>query len=250
MSGHSKWSKIKRQKGVTDAKRSQLFTKLAREIIVAARQGGSDSEGNFQLRLAVQRAKDNNMPLDNIERAIKRASGGDEASNLIEMTMEGYGPNKVAILVQALTNNRNRTVQEIRSSFMRYGGNLGEGGSVAWMFERMGVLVVEEDTDPDDTALLAIDAGAEDVRTEGGSTEIYMQPTELEAVRKALEDKVKISSADLAFVPKNLVELDEAKAVQTMNFIDRLEELEDVQHVFSNMDFSETMLEKLRGQSK
>ena len=166
MSGHSKWSQIKRQKGVADAKRGQLFTKLAREIIVAVRQGGANLEGNLQLRLAVQKARDNNMPSENIERAIKRGSGEAEGAVLTEIKFEGYGPSGIAVLVETLTDNRNRTVQDVRRLFTRHGGNLGESGCVSWLFETRGVITVESDaSDAEETVLRAIDAGAEDVKT-------------------------------------------------------------------------------------
>src|SRR5579864_3805986 len=171
MSGHSKWSQIKRSKGVADAKRGQLFTKLGREIAVAARDG-ADPAGNARLRLAVQRARDANMPMDTIDRAVKRAAGAGDAANFHEVTYEGYGPNGVAILVEALTDNRNRAAAEIRSVFSRHGGNLGESGSVRWLFEPKGIISVEANSrDPDDLALLAIDAGAEDVQVEDGLLE-------------------------------------------------------------------------------
>ena len=247
MSGHSKWSQIKRQKGVTDARRGQLFTKLAREIIVAVRQGGANSESNFQLRLAVQKARDNNMPLENIERAIKRGSGEAGASALIEMKLEGYGPSGIAILVEALTDNRNRTVQDVRRLFTRHGGNLGESGCVSWLFESRGVITVESDaSDAEGIALRAIDAGAEDVNTEKGYVEIYTQPQDLETVRKVVEEKEHVISAELSLMPKTTVLLEEKKAVQALNFLDEIEGLEDVQRVFSNIDFSEATLESLR----
>jgi len=188
MSGHSKWSQIKRQKGVADARRGQLFTKLAREIMVAVGQGGANPESNFQLRLAMQRAHDNNMPVENIDRAIKRASGGGAASDLTEMTLEGYGPNGVAVLVQALTDNRNRTIQDVRRLFTRHGASLGESGCVSWLFENKGVLTVESGgSDAEEIALQAIDAGAEDVKAEKDYIEVYTQPQELEKIRKAIE---------------------------------------------------------------
>jgi len=250
MSGHSKWSTIKRQKGVADARRGQLFTKLAREIMVAARQGGANPESNFQLRLAVQRARDNNMPLENIERAIKRATGGGEASDLIEMTLEGYGPHGVAVLVQALTNNRNRTIQDVRRFFTRHGSSLGESGCVSWMFENRGVITVESDgSDAEEIALQAIDTGAEDVKTEGEYIEIYTQPQDLESVRKAIEEKKHVISAELSLIPKNTILLDEKEAAQVLALLDHLDELDDVQHVYSNVDFSDATLEKLRGQA-
>ncbi|MEA3442851.1 MAG: YebC/PmpR family DNA-binding transcriptional regulator [Chloroflexota bacterium] len=250
MSGHSKWSQIKRQKGVTDARRGQLFTKLAREIIVAVREGGTDPENNFRLKLAIQKAHDNNMPSENIERAIKRGSGGSAGPELAEITLEGYGPNGVAILVQALSDNRNRTIQDIRHVFTHYGGNLGEDGCVSWIFENRGVLSVESaGSDAEETALQAIDAGAEDVKIEKDYIEIYTTPADLERVRQAISINRCVISAELSLVPKTTVLLDDEKAIQTLNFIDRLEEMDDVQHVFSNIDFSETALEKLRSQT-
>jgi len=247
MSGHSKWSQIKRQKGVTDAKRGQLFTKLAREIIVAVRQGGASSESNFQLRLAVQKARDNNMPLENIERAIKRGSGEAGEAALIEMKLEGYGPSGIAVLVEALTDNRNRTIQDVRRLFTRHGSNLGESGCVSWLFESRGVITVESNaSDAEEIALRAIDAGAEDVKTEKDYVEIYTQPQDLEKVRKVVEEKEHVISAELSLTPQTTVLLEENKAVQALNFLDELEGLDDVQRVFSNIDFSEATLEKLR----
>jgi YebC/PmpR family DNA-binding regulatory protein len=250
MSGHSKWSQIKRQKGVADAKRGQLFTKLAREIIVAGRQGGANLESNFQLRLAVQKARDNNMPSENIERAIKRGSGEAEAAALMEVKLEGYGPNGIAILVEALTDNRNRAIQEVRRLFTRHGGNLGESGCVSWLFESRGVITVESDaSDAEEVALRAIDAGAEDVKTEKGYVEIYTQPQDLETVRKVVEEKERVISAELSLMPTTTVLVEENKAVQALNFLDELEGLEDVQRVSSNMDFSEATLESLRSRT-
>jgi YebC/PmpR family DNA-binding regulatory protein len=250
MSGHSKWANIKRQKGAADAKRGQLFTKLAREIIIAARQGGANLDSNFQLRLAVQKARDNNMPSDNIERAIKRGSGDTEGAALTEAQFEGYGPSGIAVLVETLTDNRNRTVQDVRRLFTRHGGNLGETGCVSWLFESRGVITVESnDSDAEGIALQAIDAGAEDVKTENGYVEIYTQPQELEKVRKAIEEREHVIAAEVSLTPKTTVVLDENKAVQALNFLDELEALDDVQRVFSNIDFSDATLERLRSQS-
>ena len=247
MSGHSKWSQIKRQKGVADAKRGQLFTKLAREIIVAVRQGGANSESNFQLRLAVQKARDNNMPLDNIERAIKRGSGEAGESALIEMKLEGYGPSGIAVLVEALTDNRNRTIQDVRRLFTRHGGNLGESGCVSWLFESRGVITIESNASgAEEIALLAIDAGAEDVKTEKDYVEVYTKPEDLEKVRKVVEENGHVISAEISLMPQTTVLLEDNKAVQALHFLDELEGLDDVQRVFSNIDFSETTLEKLR----
>ena len=250
MSGHSKWANIKRQKGAADAKRGQVFTKLAREIIVAVREGGVSLDSNFRLRLAVQKARDSNMPSDNIERAIKRGSGEAGAGALAEVTFEGYGPSGIAVMVEALTDNRNRTVQDVRRLFTRHGGNLGESGSVSWLFDSRGVITVEGNaSDAEGIALRAIDAGAEDVKTENSYVEIYTQPQDLERIRKVIEEKEHVASAELSRMPKTTVVLDENKAVQALNFLDELEALDDVQRVFSNMDFSDTTLERLRSQS-
>jgi len=246
MSGHSKWHSIKHQKGVTDARRGKLFTKLTKEIIVAVREGGGNPDTNYRLRLAVQKAKDNNMPSDNIERSIKRGEGTLEGSALVEFVLEGYGPGGAAILVDVLTDNRNRAIQEVRSAFTKAGGNLGENGSVAWQFELKGLITVETDgKDPDELALSAIDAGSDDVRTEKDHLEIYTQPKELEAVKNNLEQAgLKTCSAELTKIPKNTVELDGHTASQVLRLLNKLEELEDTRSVYSNVDFSEEVLEK------
>jgi len=250
MSGHSKWSSIKHQKGVADARRGQLFTKLTREIIVAVRQGGSNPDTNYRLRLAIQRARDNNMPTDNIEKAIKRGSGTLEGVTLVEMVLEGYGPSGVAILVQALSDNRNRTLQDVRNIFSRSGGSLGESGCVAWLFDSKGLITIEtNDLDAEELALQAIDTGAEDVKIESGYVEIYTKPEELEMVRTALDQKnLPIASAELSMIPKTMVELEEKAALQTLKLLDKLEGLDDVQHVFSNIDFPDRVLEKYKAQ--
>jgi YebC/PmpR family DNA-binding regulatory protein len=245
MSGHSKWSTIKRKKGAADARRGALFTKLSRELIIAAREGGGDPAVNFRLRLAVQRAKSANMPNDNIERAIAKATGGGEGDTYNEIMFEGYGPGGAAILVSTLTDNRNRTVAEVRHQFTRAGGNLGETGSVGWQFEAKGLISVNVNGgDAEEIALQAIDAGAEDVDVQGDSIEIRTEPSGLEAVRQQLEAAgLEIENADYAMVPKVALELDEKAAVQTLRLLDGLEELEDVQRVYSNADFSDAVLE-------
>jgi YebC/PmpR family DNA-binding regulatory protein len=249
MSGHSKWSTIKRQKGVADNKRGQLFTKLMREIMVAARQGGGSTESNFRLRLAVQKARDNSMPVDNIERAIKKGSGEAGAGSLQEMTMEGYGPKGVAVIVLAMTDNRNRTVSEIRSAFSKHGGSLAESGGVAWMFENKGVIDVDtQGKKADDISLAAIDAGADDVKEEKDFLEIYTTPQKLEGVRKAVEPMAPVISSEVQMIPTTTVMLEEKEALQTMKLLDHLEELDDVQKVFANVDFSDALVEKLRAQ--
>ncbi len=249
MSGHSKWSTIKRQKGVADARRGQMFTKLAKEIIIAAKEGGGNPDSNFRLRLAVQKARDNNMPSDNIERAIKKGSGDLESSSLVEIMFEGYGPKGAAVLVEVMTDNRNRTLSEIRNAFSRHGGNLGESGSVAWMFESQGVLTIEVDEEnKEELELAAIDAGADDVNEGDGYLEIYTTPQNLEKVRTAVENSGNVVSSEVSLVPKTTVMLDEKHALQALKLVDHLEELDDVQRVSTNIDFSEEMLEKLRSQ--
>ncbi len=245
MSGHSKWHSIKHQKGVADARRGQLFTKLTREIIVAAREGGGNPEANFRLRLAVQKARDSNMPTDNIDRSIKKGTGEVEGGSLAELTLEGYGPNGIAILVSALSDNRNRTIQEVRSTFSRHGGSLGESGCVAWLFDSKGVIMIKAaSVDPDELALAAIDAGAEAVKVEDGYVEVYTVPEELEKVRAALEGQnVEIESSEILKVPKSLVALDDKAALQTLKLLDKLEENDDVQNVFSNADIPDAVME-------
>jgi YebC/PmpR family DNA-binding regulatory protein len=244
MSGHSKWKTIKHQKGVADAKRSQVFTKFGREISVAARQGGPDPESNPRLRLAIDRAREANMPKDNIERAIKRATGESGDAVIEEVVYEGYGPGGIAILVQALTDNRNRTVSDVRNIFAKAGGNLGESGSVGWLFETRGVITVEAGgVDPDDVALQAIDSGADDVQVEDGAVEIYTKPEMLDAVRRALDGAgVPVASAEITQVPKSTVALNVRQAEQTLRLLDNLESHDDVQHVSSNADFPEEVL--------
>lgn len=246
MSGHSKWSSIKHQKGVADARRGQLFTKLTREIIVAVREGGASPDTNFRLRLAVQKARDNSMPSDNIERAIKRGSGELGGATLTEMTLEGYGPGGAAILVQALSDNRNRTLQDVRNIFTRGGGGLGESGCVAWIFDLKGLITVNTDgLDAEELSLKAIDAGAEDVVVGGGCVEIYTKPDELEAVRKALEEQdVPIASTEQSLIPKTTLDLGEKEALQTLRLLDKLEGLDEVQQVCSNVDFADDVVEK------
>jgi YebC/PmpR family DNA-binding regulatory protein len=246
MSGHSKWSSIKHQKGVADARRGQLFTKLTREIIVAVREGGSSPDTNFRLRLAVQKARDNSMPSDNIERAIKRGSGELGGESLVEMTLEGYGPGGAAILVQALSDNRNRTLQDVRNIFNRGGGSLGESGCVAWIFDLKGFITVDTDgLDTDELSLKAIDAGAEDVIPGDGCLEVYTKPEELEVVRKALEaQSVAIASAEQGLIPKTTIKLEEKAALQTLRLLDKLENLDEVQQVCSNVDFADDVVAK------
>ncbi len=245
MSGHSKWSQIKRQKGVTDNKRGQLFTKLGGELTVAARQGGGDPDANSRLRLAIDRARDANMPKDNIARAIKRGTGEEAgAAMLHEVVYEGYGPGGTAILVETLTDNRNRTVSDVRNVFTKSGGNLGEAGSVAWVFDARALITLDtRETDPEELALQAMESGADDVEVYGGSVEVYADPGELETVRRALAGAgVPVASAEITQVPKNTVTLDPRKAEQVLRLLDRLDELDDVQRVSSNADFPDEVL--------
>jgi len=248
MSGHNKWSKIKRQKGVEDAKKGQIYTKLTREIIMAAREAGGDPETNFKLRLAIQKAREASMPKDNIERAIERGTGGAEGAVLEEIMLEGYGPSGTAILVQTLSDNRNRTVQEVRNTFTRQGGTMGSAGCVAWLFDSKGIISIDASgKNADDITLQAIDSGADDVKVEDGTIDVYTKPNELEMVKKSLEQKkIVASSAELWMIPKTTMEVEEKAAIQTLKLLDRLEELDDVQKVYSNIDFSDQQVEKYR----
>jgi YebC/PmpR family DNA-binding regulatory protein len=244
MSGHSKWSQIKRQKGANDAKRGAIFTKIAREISIAAREGGGDPDANYRLRLAMEKARSVNMPADNIKRAIEKAAGGNAAEQYEEIVYEGYGPGGVAILVEAATDNRNRTVADVRSLFTRSGGQLAGAGAVAWQFEPRGVVVVPRDgVEPDDVALTAIDAGADDVDTEGELIEVVTSPTNLEALRTALEGAgVAIESAEVAMQPTTPIEVNGDVARQNLRLIEALEDLEDVQRVTANFDLPSELL--------
>ena len=242
MSGHSKWHSIRRSKGILDNKRGALFTKLAREIMVAAREGGSgDVNANFRLRMAVEKARTENMPSDNIKRAIDKAmgTGGEGAAQFEEIVYEGYGPSGVAILVSSLTDNRNRTASEVRSAFGKGGGNLGETGSVAWMFEMYGLIRLEiNGHDAEEMVFNAIDAGAADVQIQEEEVEVYTAFEDLKKVQDVLEAlKYRILSAEKTYVAKTPMELTEAsKALQALKMIERLEDLDDVQNVYSNLE--------------
>ena len=249
MSGHSKWSTIKHGKAVTDARRGKLFTKLAKEIIVASRVGGGDPTANFQLRMAVQRARDNNMPNDNIDRAIKRGTGeGDDAAQMVEVLYEGYGPGGVAILLETLTDNRNRTVSDVRATLTKAGGNMAEAGAVAWQFEQKGVITVDVDEDQgDEFTLLSIDLGADDFDSYDSTLQIYSPPGSMETIRSTLEqNQAQIRSSEISRVPSHTITLDDKQALQTLRLLDRLEELDDVQRIYSNADFSDEVLESYR----
>jgi YebC/PmpR family DNA-binding regulatory protein len=248
MSGHSKWSTIKRAKGVTDARRGQLFTKLSRDISLAVTQGGGpDPSMNFRLRLAVEKAKGSNMPMDTIERAISRAAGGSGTSEVLEeIYYEGYGPGGAAILLQALTSNRNRTAAEVRATFTRAGASLGEAGCVAWNFEAKGVITLDGDPEwAEEIALMAMDAKAEDVKVEEGCVEVYTLPENVDVVRQELEKhKLPLTSVELTMAPKSTVALSEKEAEQTLRLLDSLEELSDIQKVYSNADFPNDVLRR------
>jgi len=252
MGGHSHWSQVKRQKGASDAKRGQIFTKLGREIMIAAREGGGDPEMNSRLRLVLAKARENNMPADTVDRAIKRGTGQLEgAVQLVAATFEGYGPGGVAILVDVLADNRNRAVSSLRSTFSRGGGSLGESGCVAWQFDSKGLILIEaSDSDPEEIALMAIDAGAEDVEVEDKRVEVHTAPGDLEKVRRTLEEmEVPVVSADLSMLPKSTVSLDDKQALQVLKLLDNLEELDDVQRVYSNGDFPDEVLVEYAGRS-
>jgi YebC/PmpR family DNA-binding regulatory protein len=250
MSGHSKWSQIKRQKGANDAKRGALFTKLTREIITAARQGGGDPDANYRLRMAVDKARASSMPADNIKRAIERATGGGaDAEQFEEITYEGIGPANVAVIVSAMTDNRNRTASEVRSVFTRHGGTLS---SVAWQFVPRGVISIPlNGRDPDEVTLAAIDAGASDVAApEAGSIVVTTEPTDLESVRRSLAAAgFEAESAELSMEPTIPVEIDDPKtARQVLEFVERLEDLDDVQEVYANFDIPGELMERLEEQ--
>jgi YebC/PmpR family DNA-binding regulatory protein len=250
MSGHSKWSTIKRQKGANDAKRGALFTKLAREIITAARQGGPDTDANYRLRMAVDKARSNSMPADNIKRAIERATGGGaDAEQYEEITYEGLGPANVAVIVAAMTDNRNRTASEIRSAFNKAGGSLS---SVAWQFEQKGVISIPlNGRDPDDITLAAIDAGAADVGApDAGSIIVTTEPADLESVRSALAAAgYEAESAELSMEPTTTVAVTEEKSAKAvLQFMERLEDLDDVQNVYANFDIPADLMEQLEAQ--
>jgi len=247
MSGHSKWSSIKHKKGAADAKRGQLFTKLAKAITIAAREGGGDPDGNPALATAIDKAKSHSMPKANIERAIARGTGeGGEADAVERIQFEGYGPGGAAVLVEALTDNRNRTSAEVRHAFSRHGGNLGEPGSVAWMFETFGVVVVDGEKYSEDDLIVAIDAGASDVVEEDGKLRVLSEPSDLTTVKQAIEaEGIEVESAGLEVIPKNTVEVAESEAGTLLKLLEAIEDQDDVNEVHANFDIPEEILEKL-----
>jgi YebC/PmpR family DNA-binding regulatory protein len=250
MSGHSKWAGIKHKKAIVDAKRGQAFTRASREITIAAKEGGGNPEGNFRLRLAVQKARDINMPADRIKNAIQRGTGDLAGERLEEIRYEGYGPGGVAIMVDALSDNRNRTSASIRHRFSKGGGNLGESNSVGWMFERKGVISVSAGKqDPEEVGLAAIEAGADDVQVDGKSVEITTAPNSFEKVKDSVEKLgVTLENAEVTMQPKQTVAIGEDKAVQLLRLMESLEEDDDVQQVYANFDIPADVLERVSAQ--
>jgi YebC/PmpR family DNA-binding regulatory protein len=251
MSGHSKWSTIKRKKAAEDAKRGKIFTKIGREIEVAVREGGPDAEVNFKLRLIIDKAKQANMPKDNIERSIRRGAGLEKGEHLEQIVYEGYGPGGTAIMVSALTDNRNRAVADIRRAFSRHGGNLGENGCVAWMFEPKGYITIPMNGhSPDDLFELAVEAGAEDVVIGEDNVEVFSDIHELQSVQEALSQAdIEMETAEMSMIPKTKMTLDPEKGIKVMTLVDALEELEDVERVFTNLDISDELFELYAAQS-
>jgi len=248
MSGHSKWSTIKRKKGALDAKRGKMFTKLIKEITVAARMGGGDPESNSRLRTAIATAKAENMPKDNIERAIKKGTGELEGTQYEELVYEGYGPGGVAVLVEVMTDNKNRSIAEIRHIFTKYGGNLGENGCVSWMFDKKGLLVFSKDqVSEDDIMAIALESGADDIKETEKEYEVIVDPQEFETVKEAF-DKSGISYlvAEIGMIPQNTISLEGKDAERMLKLMDALEDSDDVQHVYANFDISEDIMETLQ----
>ncbi|MFP4660727.1 MAG: YebC/PmpR family DNA-binding transcriptional regulator [Halanaerobiales bacterium] len=249
MAGHSKWANIKHKKGKEDARRGKLFSKLSKMIAVAAREGGGDPDMNADLRLAIQKAKDNNMPNDNIDRAIKRGTGDLDGVSYERIIYEGYGPGGVAIYLELMSDNRNRTAAEIRHLLSKHGGNLGESGCVAWMFDRKGQIVVDlekSDYEEDELLMMALEAGAEDVVVEDNLVNIYSNPTNFEDVRKNLEEEgFEFELADIAMIPENTIKLDLSTARKTLKLMNVLEDHDDVQEVYSNFDIPEEVMAEI-----
>jgi len=247
MSGHSKWHNIRLRKGKQDAVRSKLFTKIAREIIVAAKEGGGNPDSNLRLKLAIQKARENSMPAENIKRAISRGTGETEGATYEEITYEGYGPAGVAVMVSCLTDNRNRTVAELRNIFSKSGGNLGESGCVAWMFEQTGLVQIPADkTDEDAVMMATMDAGAEDIRVEGDTIEVLCRPGDLQQVRDALEAAgIEYVSAEVTMLPKSTVKIEDSKeANQILRLMDALDDNDDVQQVYANFDIPDELMQE------
>jgi YebC/PmpR family DNA-binding regulatory protein len=249
MSGHSKWASIKHKKAIVDSRRGQQFTKLARAITVAARDGGGDPDANATLENAIRKAKESSMPKDNIERAVaKGAGGGSEADAIESILYEGYGPGGVAVLVEALSDNRNRTGADVRHMFSKNGGNLGEPGSVAYLFEKKGTILIDSTRYSEDELMVAVEAGAEDIVTDEDVFEVITEPADFTQVRKALEEEgVEMQSAEMSYRPSSLVPIDEAQAGKLMRLIEALEDYDDVSAVHANFDVSVDVLERVAG---
>ncbi|ACB85372.1 YebC/PmpR family DNA-binding transcriptional regulator [Natranaerobius thermophilus] len=248
MAGHSKWANIKHKKARVDEKRGKLFSKLSKEIIVAAKEGGGDPEKNFRLRMAVQKAKENNMPNDNIERAIKKGTGELKGFNYEEISYEGYGPGGVAIFLDAMTDNKNRTASEVRHIFTKNDGNLGEDGCVAWMFDRKGLITIDkeqaENIDEEELMLLTAEAGAEDFKSDNNSIEIVTTPQDFEQVREALEnEEVPLSYKEVTMIPSNTVKVEGEEAKKVLQLMEELEDHDDVQNVYANFDIDDSLME-------
>lgn len=245
MSGHSKWANIKHKKGKMDAIRGKVTTKISREITIAARLGGGDPTGNMRLKLALQKAKSNNIPKENIQRAIQKGLGTLDGANYEELTYEGYGPGGVAIMVEVMTDNRNRTAADMRHLFSKHGGNLGEAGCVSWMFKKKGVFVIDKDTgiNEEDLLMIALDAGAEDLKNDGDEFEVIVSPEDFDTVQEALEQNhVETSMAQISMVPDTLIAVEDQNAEKLIRLLDALEEHDDVQEVYGNFDLPEDMI--------
>jgi len=247
MSGHSKWASIKHKKGAVDAKRGKVFTKLIKEITVATRLGGKDPDSNSRLRVAIAAAKAENMPKDNIERAIKKGTGDLEGSNYEEVTYEGYGPGGVAVLIEVLTDNKNRAVADVRHLFERSGGNLGEAGCVAWMFSQKGLIVFQKDqVDEEMLFELALEAGADDIKEDEKELEVITEPSSFEKVKTAIENAgIRYTLAEITMIPKTTVKIDDKHAQQMLTLMENLEDNEDVNHVYANFDISNEVMEAI-----
>lgn len=247
MSGHSKWHNIRLRKGKQDALRGKLFTKIAREIIVAAKEGGGNPDANMRLRLVIQKARENSMPVDNIKRAIQRGTGELDGANYEEVTYEGYGPAGVAVLIECLTDNRNRTVAELRNIFTKVGGNLGESGCVGWMFDTKGLVQIPADSTDEDSVMMAtLDAGADDIKAEGDTIEVLCQIEDLQKVRDALtEAGIAYATAEVTKLPKTTVKIEDSKeASQILRLMDGLDDNDDVQQAYANFDISDELMQQ------
>ncbi|HZW83307.1 MAG TPA: YebC/PmpR family DNA-binding transcriptional regulator [Candidatus Deferrimicrobium sp.] len=250
MSGHSKWANIKHKKAKVDAQKGKVFTKLGKELIIAARQGGSDPNNNFRLKIAIQAAKSANMPNDNIQRAIQRGAGGADSANFEELTYEGYGPGGIAVMINIMTDNRNKTAGEVRHLFSKNGGNMGETGCVSWMFNSKGEIVLDRSKvslGEDDLMMVCLEAGAEDLQLEEETAQVLTAPENLEAVRQALLDQgIEVDSAAVSLVPENTVEVtDKEQALKIIKLMDLLEDHDDVQNVYANFDIPDEIAEQL-----